>query len=66
MPKLMLCSTPFMKGEMVAPGAYCEIFIQHLKIRLQVISPLNPGSLRSERYIRSSSKILCKHLKTTG
>ena len=37
-----------------------------LNIRSQVISPLNHGSLRTERYIRSISEILCKHLKTTG
>ena len=29
-------------------------------------SPLNHGSLRTERYIRSISEMLCKHLKTTG
>ena len=37
-----------------------------LNIRSQVISPLNHGSLRTERYIRSISEMLCKHLKTTG
>ena len=37
-----------------------------LNIRSQVISPLNDGSLRTERYIRSISEMLCKHLKTTG
>ena len=37
-----------------------------LNIRSQVISPLSHGSLRTERYIRSISKMLCKHLKTTG
>ena len=37
-----------------------------LYIRSQVISPLNHGSLRTERYIRSISEMLCKHLKTTG
>ena len=37
-----------------------------LNIRPQVISPLNHGSLRTERYIRSISEMLCKHLKTTG
>ena len=31
-----------------------------------MISPLNHGSLRTERYIRSISEMLCKHLKTTG
>ena len=37
-----------------------------LKMRSQVISPLNHGSLRTERYIRSISEMLFKHLKTTG
>ena len=37
-----------------------------LNIRTQVISPLNHGSLRTERYIRSISHMLCKHIKTTG
>ena len=37
-----------------------------LNIRSQVISPLNHGSLRTERYIRSISEMLYKHLKTTG
>ena len=37
-----------------------------LNIRSQVISPLNHGSLRTERYTRSVSAMLCKHLKTTG
>ena len=37
-----------------------------LNIRSQVISPLNHGSLRTERYIRSVSEMLCEHLKTTG
>ena len=37
-----------------------------LNIRSQVISPLNYDSLRIERYIRSISEMLCKHLKTTG
>ena len=37
-----------------------------LNIRSQVISPLNHGSLRTERNIRSISEMLCKHLKTTG
>ena len=36
-----------------------------LNIRLQVISPLNYGSLRMGRYIRSISEVLCKHLKTS-
>ena len=36
-----------------------------LNIRSQMISPLNHGSLRTERYIRSISEMLCKHLKTT-
>ena len=34
-----------------------------LNMRSQVISPLNHGSLRTERYIRSISEMLCKHLK---
>ena len=37
-----------------------------LNIISQVISPLNHGSLRTERYIRSNSEMLHKHLKTTG
>ena len=37
-----------------------------LNIRSQVISPLNHGSLRTERYIKSISEMLCKHLKKTG
>ena len=37
-----------------------------LNIRPQVISPLNHSSLRTERYIRLISEMLCKHLKTTG
>ena len=37
-----------------------------LNIRSHVISPLNHGSLRTERYIRSISEMLCKHLKTTS
>ena len=37
-----------------------------LNIRLQVISPLYHGSLRTERYIRYISDLLCKHLRTTG
>ena len=37
-----------------------------LNIRSQVISPLNHGPLRTERYIRSISEMLCKHLKNTG
>ena len=37
-----------------------------LNVRSQVISPLNHGSLETERYIRSISEMLCKHLKTTG
>ena len=37
-----------------------------LSIRSQVISPLNHGSPRTERYIRSISEMLCKYLKTTG
>ena len=37
-----------------------------LNIRSQVISPLNQGSLRTERYTRSISEMLHKHLKTTG
>ena len=37
-----------------------------LNIRSQVISPLNHGSLRTERYIRSISAMLCKLLKRTG
>ena len=37
-----------------------------LNIRSQVISPLNHGSLRTERYIRYISALPCKHLKTTG
>ena len=37
-----------------------------LNIRSQVLSPLNHGSLRTERYARSISEMLCKHLKTTG
>ena len=31
-----------------------------------MISPLNHGSLRTERYIISISEMLCKYLKTTG
>ena len=37
-----------------------------LNIRSQVISPLTHGSLRTERYVRSVSEMLCKHIKTTG
>ena len=37
-----------------------------LNIRSQVISPLDHGSLRNERYIRSISETLCKNIKTTG
>ena len=37
-----------------------------LNIRSQVISPLYHGSLRTERYIRLNSEMLCKHLNTTG
>ena len=37
-----------------------------LNIRSQVISPLNHGSLRIERYIRSVSEMLCKQLTTAG
>ena len=37
-----------------------------LNIRPQVISPLNHGSPRTQRYIRYISEMLCKHLKTTG
>ena len=37
-----------------------------LYIRSKVIFPLNHGSLRTERYIRSISEVLCKHLKTTA
>ena len=37
-----------------------------LNIRSQVISPLNHGSLRTKRYIRSINEMLCKHLKMTG
>ena len=37
-----------------------------LNTRSQVISPLNHGSLRAERYMGSISEMLCKHLKTTG
>ena len=37
-----------------------------LNIRSQVISPLNHGSLRTERYITSISEMLFKHLKTKG
>ena len=36
-----------------------------LNITSQVISPSNHVSLRTERYIRSISEMLCKHLKTT-
>ena len=38
----------------------------NLNIKSQVISPLNHRSLRTERYIRYISEMLCKHLKTTG
>ena len=37
-----------------------------LNIRSQVISPLNHGSLRPERYITSICEMQCKHLKITG
>ena len=37
-----------------------------LNIRSQVISQLNHGLLRTERYIRSISDMLCKHLRTSG
>ena len=37
-----------------------------INIRLQVISPWNHGSLRTERYTRSASEMLCKHLKTAA
>ena len=37
-----------------------------LNIRSQVISPLNPGSIMTERYIRSISEMLYKHLNTAG
>ena len=37
-----------------------------LNIRSQVISPLSNGSLRTERYIRSTGEMLCKPLTKTG
>ena len=37
-----------------------------LNIRSQMISPLNHRSLRTERYTRSISEMLCKYLKTAG
>ena len=37
-----------------------------LNIRIQVISPLNHGLLRTEWYIKSVSEMPHKHLKITG
>ena len=37
-----------------------------LNVRLQVMSLLNHGSLRTEMYLKLISEMLCKHLKTTG
>ena len=40
--------------------------IQYSEYQITSDFPLNHGSLRTERYIRSISEMLCKHLKTTG
>ena len=60
-PKAVICDeAPAFTSELM------KVYLHTLNIRPYYISPMNHGSNRSERYIRTMNNILCKNLTDEG